>query len=247
MGIPMGIPVGRPAFLASRRARGRITSRNRGYLRTGGYYGRFSRRPSAAGNELKFLDTPSAATTQTVTAALLPVEADATGALTTWDVIPEGTGPSERVGRKCTIKQIFIKGELKMPADSTAVNTSDKVRVILVQDKQHNGSASEAAGSLILEGDNVNAFRNLEETGRFKVLAERTITMSKPSGDATSGFGQVRRSFTINLPKTYIPLEYSGSTGGTTELRSNHLSLFCVGQGTGTLIECNMRCRYADN
>lgn len=239
----------RTAYAKSRSSalRTRLTASQRGYQRTSGYYGRFRRRPSAAGNELKFLDTPST-TTYSATTTLTPLLADATGVLTTWDVIPEGTGPSERVGRKCTIKQIFVKGQCRLTGSSVLADTSDKVRIVMVLDKQHNGSASEATGSLILEGDSVNSFRNLEETGRFKVLADKVITLSKAAGSTTGGFGSVTKAWNISLPKVSIPLEYSGSTGGTTELRSNHISLFTVSELTGqTAIDCNMRLRYADN
>ncbi len=210
----------------------RIQPRQRGYLRRGGFYGRF-----ANGGEMKFFDTD-------VTDASITL-AQTINNLT---IIPQNNTESGRVGRKIVIKKIHGKGFLILNAATVAANTSVTVKFMLVQDMQTNGAVY--TGTDLLETDNIEAFRNLANSTRFKVLWSKTVNMAA-DGAAASGaafvFGQHERWIVMNK-SCYIPMEYDNSvtTGAIASVRSNNIywvtqSSSQVAKFTGTV-----RLRYSD-
>lgn len=206
-----------------------------GVDRTGGYYGRFA----GANAELKFHD-------QTVDDAIIA----AGGVLTTSiNLIAQGTGESERIGRKCTIRSIFWRGSLSLAAAELQGNPHDgeRFRLILYQDKQTNGAAATALG--ILEAVTVDDYRNLANSGRFNILYDHhmVINLATTSHFAVNSFSWsgVQRNFTF-FKKCSIPLEFDNTVGALTELRSNNLGLLIVSEsGTGTLVS-RIRLRFSD-
>lgn len=232
----------------SYKARSAFLGRQRGYLRRAGYWGRFSR---AAGNELKFYDENKGSTTVYNTAA-------GTAYLeSSMNNIPEGTGQSERLGRKCTVTQAFVRGTITLAAATAAARNSAKCRVVLVWDKQCNGAAvANAFGANTgapFEIDDINSFRNLENSSRFTILYDKTHTLVADGAASTAGaytFGAVDRNFQISLPKLNIPLEFSGATGGIAEIRSNNLVMMAISDATTAAdvsIKYISRLRYKDN
>ena len=115
------------------KARGSITKRAnaiaaaRGYVRSGGYYGRFAGR----GAEHKFLDTGLTGTFDT-TGEVLPGGGTSTGL----NLIAQGTTESNRVGRKCVITKILIRGHVT----TASTEANNIIRMLLVLDKQANGA-----------------------------------------------------------------------------------------------------------
>lgn len=248
MGIPVGIPIGRPAaFASASRTRARTYRSLRGYVRTGGYYGRFSR---ASGNELKFYDENKGATAVYNGAGTAYLESSMNN-------IPEGTGQSERLGRKCTVTAAFVRGTLTLVGATAASRNSAKCRLVLLLDKQCNGAAiSGTFGNntgAAFELDDINSFRNLENSSRFKVLYDKVHTLTADGATASGAaftFGDVKKNFMINLPRLNIPLEFSGATGGITEIRSNNLVMVAISDATAnTDLTCEYisRIRYKDN
>lgn len=227
------------AFTSAYKARGAITRAQRGYVRKAGYYGRFNR---AAGNELKFYD-------ETVGASVIT-----TGGVTDTSMnnIPEGTGQSERLGRKCTVTSVHVRGTILLPAQTAATSTSNRVRVSIVWDKQCNGAPATWAGAGgPYESNSVDSFRNLENSSRFVVLATKLITLNAMGATASGAaytFNEVTKPFEFNL-KINIPLEFSGATGGLSEVRSNNLFICSASEDTGTVstIQYQSRLRYKDN
>lgn len=205
-----------------------------GYSRTGGSYGRYS----GANPEMKFFDGTDGATTLSA------------GAITnaTLLTIPEGNGESERIGRKLTVKKLFFKGVLLLPSTSQKVSTSDQVRMIVYLDKQCNGATATVAN--ILEEADVNSFRNLEETDRFHILADRQWSLSCQSGswDGTDDqFGEVVRHFSMNFNlNREIIYDSTASTGVIATIRSNNLGVLVIsGSGLATMTY-KWRVRYSD-
>jgi len=94
-----------PGIRSSRRAYARSSYKRikptrvpfKGYMRTAGFYGRYS----GSSPELKFFDTALSFAIDTT------VEVPATGQLS---LIPQGVTQSTRVGRKATIKSIYLHG-----------------------------------------------------------------------------------------------------------------------------------------
>lgn len=211
---------------------------NPGYYRTTGYYGRY---PSAGGSgtgELKFFDT-----TDTF-AALVP----AGEIKNSLNLIPQGVTESTRIGRKCTIRSLQIRGNLNLPpvAGVSAAGGS-VVRIIVYQDKQANGVAATVTD--ILNTADIHSFRNLANSHRFRILKDSTIDINPTAaaGDGTTNdTTSVYKSWECYL-RVNVPLEFSSTTGAITELRSNNLGILAISETSSNIIfNYNCRVRYSD-
>lgn len=197
-----------------------IPRRNRGYTSKRGYYGRFNghthQRP-----ELKFLDGTS-------TFAIGPgITIVSPG---TEVVIIQNTTESGRIGRKITLKKIQWRFHIDISPSSLSTNTHDKVSVIIYLDKQCNGAT---AGKLdIWDTDFFQSYRNLAQGGRFKILGRQDFELWNPSGagnGTTNEFGTIGVSGSFNL-NVNIPIEYNGTTGAITEIKSNNIGFAVMSQ-----------------
>ncbi len=224
-----------PSTTALRRAGIIIPSISRGYLRSGGYYGRYSN-----GGELKFLDT-------SIDDALIAVGGTIQNAGTV-NVIPQDVTESSRVGRKCTIKAIGWRYNIFVGSFGNVTNGTDTIRVILYLDKQCNGAT--IATTDLLQADDFQSFNNLSNSGRFRILMDRTHTLN-----ATAGAGDGTTNDTASHSKDYtffkkcsIPIEYddSATTGAIGTIRTNNLGVLLVGaKGIGQFASV-MRLRFSD-
>ncbi len=211
-----------------------------GYSRTGGFYGRFS--GTGMGQELKFhditIDDALIATTGTIQNA---------GSI---NLIPQGVTEITRIGRKCTIRNILWRLRLTIVNTADAAVTGDTARVILYLDKQCNGAT--IAVTDLLETADEQSFNNLANSGRFRVLMDRTYDMNCTSGSGrgstdTLAFGENVVNDTF-FKKCNIPLEFSSTTGAITEIRSNNLGVLLISQdGNATNFESNLRLRFSDS
>jgi len=212
--------------------------RLRGYARANSSYsGRFSygRAPRP---ELKFLDT---ATSFTVDAT---GEVPTTGQL---NLIPQGIGESERVGRKVTIKKVQLRWTVTANSNNFVGSV---LRLMLVQDTQCNGQAATYSGvGGVLESDTVTAFRNLENVERFRVLKDWFLPMVPTAGIVTT-FNVPIRCLTFNK-SCNIPIEFdsAAATGALTTIRSNNLFLLARSSIDDDifLVSGVVRIRYLDN
>lgn len=180
----------------------------RGYERSGGYYGRFS----GPGAELKFFDTTLAFTVDATG------EVPASGQLC---LIPQGTTESTRIGRRATIKSIHMKFLCQF-APAAAATAASHAFIYLVQDTQCNGAA--AAVTDVLTGSNLSQnLVNLANSGRFRILKKFKSRLVASTG-ATTAYNNSVQHFEW-YKKCSIPIEFSSTTGAITEIRSNNLFL----------------------
>ncbi len=212
----------------------KIQPRQRGYLRRGGYYGRY-----ANGGEMKFLDVD-----------IDDAVVSSTGTIQnggTINIIAQGVTESERVGRKCVIKAIYWKYEVDMPSTISIQTGSDVTRVILYLDKQANGAT--AAVTDILETASFQSFRNLANSQRFRILHDRVhvVTGWGGSNAATEETGPNFKEFRF-AKKCYIPIEYdnSASTGALTTIRTNNLGVLLISRGGVAGFTSKFRLRFSD-
>lgn len=217
---------------------GVITGPARGFVQTSGFYGRYGRRKSCCGDgELKFLDTAQSTT----------VPAAAGSVYTNLVVIPQGDTESMRNGRKVMLKSVSIRGRIYIQPQANSANTSDIIRILLVQDKQANGVAF--TPPMVLAGTpDYLAYRNLANTSRFNILFDKSISLNSLGGVATDSFESVK-TFTINR-KLKIPMEYdaSATTGAIGTQRSNSLAVMAIAEnGALSNIQYQARVRYSDN
>jgi len=136
-----------------------IPPRLRGYVRSGGSYGRFGGRSG----ELKFWDTR------------LDDVFDSTGEVLEGaapeglNLIPQGTGESERIGKRVTIKSIYIIATVGVQTGTASSVGNGNVCLTLIQDTQANG-AYPAYTDIFETSTGANTFLNLNNSQRFKTL-----------------------------------------------------------------------------
>ncbi len=217
-------------------SRSRVISRQRGYVRTGGYYGRY-----ANGGEKKFFDTTRASFTPAIAGTIANLSLN---------LIPQGVTESDRVGRKCTISKIMIRGELTQNTTSTAADTSSIIRVIVYLDKQTNGAT--AAVLDILETAVEASFNNLSNSKRFKILSDQRHSLASPSGSGrgttdTLSYGEMMIPYFWVKKKCNIPIEFSSTTGAIGEVRSNNIGVLVI-QSPGAVnnFSYTARVRFTD-
>jgi hypothetical protein len=211
----------------------------RGYFRRSGFYGRY---PSNGGSsvgplEYKFLDNP-------VSALVINTAGQVDNVINT---LAQGTSESERVGRKVMIHSFHWRFRLNLLNTLDADDTGICVRLMVVIDKQTNGSAYALSELLAVPGtfDPAHAFRNLQFQNRFVVLMDRMYCLNAQTTVGTqSGAVVVYDEFNKAMS---LPVEYGGTTGSIAEQRSNSLSVVFMKTATGNAeIEYNTRVRFTD-
>ncbi len=210
-----------------------------GVSRVGGYYGRFAPR----GGELKFHDID-------VDDAVIAAGCNIQNAGTI-NIIPQGVTEVQRIGRKCTIKQILWRYRVFLPpVDGAAAPASaDSVRLIVYLDKQCNGATAVNTG--ILESNDWQSFRNLANTGRFHILMDKVMNMNSLTLAANQDanvfdVAGVHRSG-VFFKKCDIPLEFDAATGALTEVRSNNIGIMICSSNGVAGIDSKVRLRFSDN
>lgn len=225
----------RKRVMAGRPSRAMVV---RGFTRTGGFYKRFTPRGQRFG-ELKFLDTALGQTAVTQAGAVY----------TNLNVVAQGDGQSQRIGRKIVIKSIYFKGIVQKDGAAATANTSDTVRIIVIQDKQANGQVFAATD--YLDSANYLSHKNLANENRFKCLSDQTFSLSCPSGSytgAAASFGEGRRTWEKYM-RCNIPIEYdtTATTGAIATQRSNSIAVLAISESaTISTIQYNCRIRYSD-
>ncbi len=189
--------------------------------------------------ELKFFDVVIADSIVSSTGAIFP----------SINLIAQGVGEEQRIGRKIIIRSIAARFEITLPAlDAQATFNSggDIVRIIIFKDKQANGAS--AAVLDILETATYDSYRNLANKDRFEILRDRWFTLNRLSSMndsiSTGSFPLVIRWFATYI-KIDCPIQFSGTGGTIDEIESNNISyLYISAKGkAGIAVQCT-RLRY---
>lgn len=204
-----------------------------GYTSTTGYYGRY--RPGSG--EKKFFDTTVTANTTTPGAVMAP----------SINLVAGGTGESQRIGRKMTIKSIHFRGHAILAAGTVATAAAESCRMLLVLDKQNNG-AGYAAADLLNATVTDRSFLNLSNSQRFVILKDWYFSMSavNTNGATPVNFTQLMKILKYNK-KCNIPIEFATAGATLADVRSNNLSVFLIGTDTSISILMQSRIRYTDD
>lgn len=168
--------------------------------------------------ELKFFDTDLAFSFD------VTGEVPATGQLA---LIPQGDTQSTRDGRQAVVKSIQVYGYLSLaPAAAAAVSVI--AYLYLVLDRQANGAAA-AITDVFTSNDMGIALVNINNSGRFRILKRWAIEMNTPAG-VSGAYNSYIKCLEFYEACNYL-LDWSGTTGAITELRSNNLFLCAGAQG----------------
>lgn len=139
----------------------------------------------------------------------------------------DGSAINERIGRQVYVTKIKIKGRIYIPPQSaqSTGDVSTEVRVLLVQDTQTN--ASQMTANQLMQGVNnsangINAFQNLSNFGRFRVLKDKRWVMDNPNlvNDTGTTGGIVQNAlvkpwkWTVVFRKP-VSVRFNGTNAGT--------------------------------
>lgn len=195
-----------------------------GYARTGGAYGRYGAAARNLGNlpEKKYFDT------------LTQFSIDATGEVPVTgqlSLIPEGNSGITRDGRKCTLVSWQYKAVMTFQPGANA-QPSGSTSIFLILDKQCNGAAA-ACTDVFLSTDLVSSPMQLNNSERFVIL-KRWVHDWSPQAGVSGAYAPITKH--ISKFKTCsIPMDFSGTTGVITEIKSNNVFLMAGSESIGTI------------
>lgn len=216
------------------RTRGRVPFAKRGRLRTGGFY-----RENGYGTtgELKFADEIN-------NFGLIPISQVGTIVSSSLiNTIQQGTGPSDRIGRKIQVKAIGLTFTMILPTTVTADDAGDSLRVILYLDRQANGAAA-LPTDILNTPIEINAFRELENVSRFNLLYDKTFSINASAGLSTgTGRHVLRRKMYLEME---YPVFYTGTGTSLSNIRSNNFGILVVSENASAIITITSRVRYTD-
>nr|QXP07659.1 MAG: putative capsid protein [Arizlama virus] len=180
--------------------------------------------------------------------ALANYAGDTTGSVTPLNVCNEGTGVSQRIGRKTCLKSVQVRGMIQTTDEIVANNM---VRLMLVWDKQVNGVTATIAE--ILSAATSASFMNLDNRERFVVLWDKHFSLGQVSNTATQAFSSGQTSHVVNKYKKLPPGSFSiydGTGAGIADINTGALYLVTIGmQAAGAGATCSLatRVRYTDS
>jgi len=236
------------------RRRSAVAKRS-GLTRRVGYYGRYgpAKNQLVGRNtpEVKFFDYQVGTDASPLAVPLVVANG------TCLNLIAQGAGEQQRIGRKLFVKSIQVHVLCRIPASATTVY-DDYVHVWIVQDTQANGAvaawtdvmtqevAGAGANNLVpaASGSDVPGMemRNMSNSERFKILWHSRLDINHAFGAGTG------IEHTSGFMKCAIPLEFNGSTGVVTEVKSNNLLFFFGAMNNNNVItlQATTRLRYGD-
>jgi len=209
-----------------------------GYTRVGGSYAR-----SANVGEKKYFDKNVTQFTGSTAGVFFDSFFETLGA---------GTGENQRIGSRITLSSIHA--QIKMFIDTQASNTisAATTRILVWMDRQANGAAPNTLDilqELTAGGANpdIYSFRNLDNASRFRILADKWVTINPQTQSAALGSQNTARwiKFHFKVPKTTI--NFSSTTGALTEIKSTNFGMLFISDNALTKLQFRTRCRFFDN
>ncbi len=142
--------------------------------------------------------------------------------------VAQGTGAEVRTGRTILIHSLYIRAKFTIggtESQAAPLPSDSFVRLIVFLDTQTNGV--QAQGEEVMEivgGDNILAFRNLENTDRFRILKDKSLRLDRgfQNEGAVNLFATNSASFQCNFfIKFKKPLKVRFTIGTTTGVIAN--------------------------
>ena len=196
------------------------------------------------------------------------IGAGATVCMPTVVSVGTGTGANQRVGQQINATKLHIRGLLRKPqiALQTVVENIDSMRVMVILDKQANGTAPVSADILatpggVTETKQFLAFNELRNSQRFTVLKDaifriqrETLTASPTAPLNTVYSMAVEKYFSFHIDLKGIPINFNATgTAGNVNLVTTNNILFVVlpkgadiGGSPTISLEMLTRLRYTD-
>lgn len=189
------------------------------------------------GPEQKVIDTPAAG-----------YVCDTTGTVTFINGAAQGVDFNQCLDRKYLNTTVQLEGSIQ-PLDTTTGPT--KCRVMIVYDEQPNGAVP--AITDILTASTSNAFMNLNNRDRFKIVMDINETIGGVSNTATQAYAQSPTVFNVSkYRKLSLPSIRNGAaaTAAITNYSTGSLLLVTIGDqapGAGGSYVGAVRVRFQDD
>lgn len=168
-----------------------------------------------------------------------------------------GAGMSDRVGRKLTMKSLYIRGTVQVQLSATpsgsVTSEAHMLRLIVLYDKQPNG-ALPALADILGAGGTVNSMFNIDNRDRFQILKDKTWAFDPMIYDSTNdAYAWNRCIYPVKIFKK-INLETifnAGTAGTSADINSGNLIAFWIENAAAAAdknvnIYTNARVRYVD-
>lgn len=164
-----------------------------------------------------------------------------------------GNTSTTRIGRKCMIKSLHLKGAIYKAQASDQVDVDDPVQVtfMIVQDTQTNGA--QAQGETVMDttpaaAEECMSFRNLEYSKRFRLLFKKTFILRDAVAftDGANTASTTGTAVFLNINKRLnIPVEFISSTPAVADIVDNSIHVYCCASiGNATKLKYNTRIRF---
>lgn len=158
---------------------------------------------------------------------------------TSLNLIAIGNSGETRVGQKVNIQTIRFRGQVDLASN---IIGAARVRITLILDSQANGAAP--ATATIFTDSNIDAFQDIDNVGRFKIIKDKFITINSHYGIPGTSTGAAVVPFKFNHKCKGTPIHYSGSAGTIAEIRSNNYFLV-VNTNVGGVVTLQGKSRVA--
>lgn len=204
-------------------------------LRTGGFYGLYQRRGR---DELKVIDVASAVNGSTAAGG---------GSITLLNGVSQGTDYTNRIGRKVILKSLLVRLNV-VPNIANSAPQGDIIRVMVVYDCQTNAAAPVLSDIINAGSITYQSPMNLNNRDRFKILADKFLTMEAnvyTAGALTAGSPRPKQ---IKIWKKMNMEEIFGGTGATVgSIQTGAIFLVIVAATTAfSTISFETRVRFMD-
>lgn len=203
--------------------------------------------------EVKFLDSELVSTA--VDSNWTVHNPTGTGCTNSISVPAQGDGESERDGRVYYIHSVHVKGLVRTAATESAAGPTGpmQTRVVLYWDTQTNG-AEATATDIMASGltEDILAFRNLQNSKRFIVLADETYTLNPQiqNEGAANLFAADPSLVSFKFNKVFskpIKVRCSGTTANVSSVTDNNIGIAAIRDDNApvnTNIEYSARIRF---
>lgn len=167
--------------------------------------------------------------------------------------ISQGTTAQTRLGIRLFGWSLEVRGQIKMPT-STDLTLDNQVRLLIVLDKQANGSTPTFAQVLNLDGSSnpFYAYQKEENRRRFTILKDRFFPLNVI---AAAGNGTANDAGQVVFPFTFykkwangLKVVYqTGASGGVSDIMDNNIWVMAFAKdATQSTIEWTSHLKYTD-
>lgn len=142
--------------------------------------------------------------------------------------IAQGTNQAQRLGHKLQPLSIYLKGRLHSSVGN--IHTNDQIRVTIIQDLSSNLTSADY--DTIFNGTDPISLKNLDQSPRFRILADKLYNMGFISTNSNITNGTTVRNFNIWVSgKKMAPVQFREGFPQGDEGNTRHGTIWLFIQG----------------